>query len=159
MEDKINAGSKKENIQGTTNPADWLAYYQILIDDIKYAKQQQWRLAYYALLLFAAVVALSGYLDSKPSSTITLFIVKFFLAVSGTYYLRKFQRDIRRYRTNVSTIRNKYFPPDLRDIAQYEPADKDPYYYGDFLTLLVAVIWLSWFFVAWAIDFWRLLFC
>jgi len=39
--------------------SDWLAYHKSLINDIQFAKNQQWRLAYYTVLLLAAVFGLS----------------------------------------------------------------------------------------------------
>jgi hypothetical protein len=138
--------------------SDWLSYHRLLVDDIKYAKSQQWRLAYYTLLLLAAVIGLSKALDSGPEVKIILFITSVLLAVAGTYFLRKFQKDLTRYRQNISKVREK-FPNDLREIATYEPAEGAPTYYADFLHLLIGVIWAAVIFVAWAIKFWNLIFC
>jgi hypothetical protein len=138
--------------------SDWLSYHRLLVDDIKYAKSQQWRLAYYILLLLAAVIALSKTLGSEPEVKIILFITSLLLAAAGTHFLRKFQKDLTRYRQNISKVRAK-FPDDLRDVATYEPAEGDPTYYADFLHLLIGVIWVAFIFVAWAIKFWNLIFC
>lgn len=151
-----NSGERSELT--TASLTDWLAYYKILIEDIKYAKTQQWRLAYYTLVLLGAIVALSQYLNPKLPATIVLFIAALLIAIFGTYYLRKFQKDLRRYRTNVSRIREKRFPADLREVSKFEPAEKDPAYYTDFLNLLIVVIWVGLFLVGWAIKFWHLLF-
>ena len=69
--------------------SDWLSYHRLLVDDIKYAKSQQWRLAYYTLLLLAAVIGLSKTLGSEFEVTIVLFITSIILAVAGTYFLHK----------------------------------------------------------------------
>lgn len=157
MEDRTDVSSK--NSTEEPKPVDWLSYYKILIEDIRYAKNQQWRLAYYTLLLLGATAAASRYLKPPLQATIALFLAALALSIFATHYLFKFQRDLWRYRTNVSRIREEKFPDDLRDISKYDPAEKDPYYYSDFLTLLVVVIWVVLFFVAWAIGFWQLLFC
>jgi hypothetical protein len=138
--------------------SDWLSYHRLLVDDIKYAKSQQWLLAYYILLLLAAVIGLSKALGTKPEVTIVLFITSLVLAVSGTCFLTKFQQDLNRYRKNIKRVREK-FPDDLQDIAKYEPAEGDPGYYATFLYLLIGVIWVGVIFVGWAIKFWHLLFC
>ena len=138
--------------------SDWLSYHRLLVDDIKYVKNQQWRLTFYTLLLLAGIIALSKTIDSGPEVKIILFIISLMLAAAGTYFLLKFQKDLTRYRENISKVREK-FPDDLRKIATYVPAEGDPTYYSDFLFLLVGVIWATLIFVAWAIKFWNLLFC
>ena len=88
--------------------SDWLSYHRLLVDDIKYAKSQQWRLAYYTLLLLAAIIGLSKTLGSGPEVKIILFVTSLALAVAGTYFLRKFQKDLTRYRQNISKVREKF---------------------------------------------------
>ena len=141
-----------------TNLADWLAYYHILIEDVRYAKSQQWRLCYYILLLLVAVFALSRTLGQKTEVSIVLFITAILLAIAGTYFLFKFQKDLRRYRENIKNVRNK-FPKDLQEIVRYKPAEEASTYYIDFLYLLIGVIWAGVIFLSWTVGFWGLLFC
>ena len=141
-----------------TKLSDWLAYYSILIEDIRYAKNQQWRLCYYVLLLLGAVIGLSRVLGQSPQVRIILFIASVTLAVAGTHYLLKFQEDLRRYRETIRDVRSK-FPKDLQELVRYKPAEEDSTYYIDFLRLLIIVIWAGVVFVGWGIGFWGLLFC
>jgi hypothetical protein len=142
----------------STNLSDWLAYYQILIEDVRYGKSQQWRLCYYILLLLVALFALSRTLGQKTEVTIVLFIAAVLLGTAGTHFLLKFQKDLRRYRENIKSVRDK-FPKDLQEIARYKPAEEDSTYYIDFLYLLIGVIWAGVIFLGWTIGFWGLLFC
>jgi len=158
MEGKNKKESIIEGKSESVNLSEWLTYYRILVDDIRFAKQQQWRLTYYTLLLLAAIIAISRHLEPELSATIVLFIIALALATAGTYYLERFQKDLIRYRSDVAKIRQEKFPPDLGNIAAYKPAEKDPAYYRDFLILLIIVIWVGLFLVGWAIKFWHLLF-
>jgi len=94
--------------------SDWIAYYQILIDDIKYAKRQQWNLCYYALLIFGAIVGLTqiGNLNLKNYIDEIRWIAVG-LATSISCFLIQFQLDIWRYRKNVKKIVKNKFPEDL----------------------------------------------
>ena len=84
----------EESKTGSPQLSDWLSYHRLLVDDIQYAKSQQWRLAYYILLLMAAVIGLSKTLGSETKVTIILFITSLMLATAGTYFLHKFQKDL-----------------------------------------------------------------
>ena len=146
------------NNSNSTGLSDWLAYYQILIDDVKYAKGQQWHVSYYILILLSAAIGLSKILSIKPVTQIVLFVFSCILATVGTLILSRFQKDLRRYRENISKVRSK-FPEDLHDIANYEPAEEDPSYYAFVLYVQIATIWVAVGFAGWAIGFWKLLFC
>jgi hypothetical protein len=135
----------------------WISYYQILIDDVKYAKSQQWQVSYYVMILLAAIIGLSKVLPQKIAVKIVLFIAAFLLATIGTYILLRFQKDLRRYRENIAKIRN-VFPDDLKEIATYKPAE-DKSYYVNILYILIGTIWVSVLFVGWVIGFWSILFC
>ena len=138
--------------------SNWLSYHQNLVENIKYAKSQQWRLAYYILLLLAGVIGLSRTLGAQPQVSIILFLIAVALAVAGTHFLLKFQNDLTRYRKNIKKVREK-FPVDLQELSAHEPAEGDPSYYTDFLYLLVSVIWVATALVAWVIGFVQLVFC
>lgn len=151
--------SRMEEIKpASTKLSDWLAYYQILIEDARYAKNQQWRLCYYVLLLLVAVIGLSRALGQKPEVTTILFTTSVILAIAGTYFLLKFQKDLRRYRQTIGNVRDK-FPEDLQELVRYKPAEGESTYYVDFLYLSIGVIWAGAIFVGWTIGFWSLLFC
>jgi hypothetical protein len=117
----------EESKSQSTKLSDWLAYYQLLIEDVRYAKSQQWRLCYYILLLLGAVFGLSRVFGQKSEIIIVLFIISVILAIAGTHFLLKFQRDLKRYRENIKNVRDK-FPEDLQKIVRYKPAEEDPTY-------------------------------
>ena len=121
--------------------SDWLAYYQILIDDIKYAKRQQWNLCYYALLIFGAIVGLTqienlnlkNYIDEMRWIAVGL-------ATLISCFLIQFQLDIWRYRKNIERIIDNKFPNELADIASY-PKASGRFYYIFFLIFSIGIIW------------------
>ena len=135
-----------------TKLSDWLTYHKILIDDIQYAKNQQWRLAYYTILLLAAVFGLSKVLITNSVIVNILFLIAILLGVVGTYFLLKFQKDIKRYRQNIGKVREN-FPEDLYHIAKFEKAEGKPTYYASFLILMIGVIWAGVFIVGWSLKF------
>ena len=53
-----------ENQENSSAIEDFRMKYKILIDDIKYIKSRQWTVTYYLLLLYAAVIGFSKYLNS-----------------------------------------------------------------------------------------------
>jgi hypothetical protein len=130
--------------------SNWIAYYKILVEDIRYAKNQQWRLTYYIVLLLAALIGLSELFKRNWILQTILIIAAILLAIFGTRFLCKFQKDLTRYRSNIGKIRKK-FPGYLHDIAKFEPAEGNPTYYVSFLSLLIGVIWVSVFLVACAV--------
>jgi hypothetical protein len=138
--------------------AEWLSYHQTLIEDIKFAKSQQWRLAYYVLLLQGAIIGLSKTLPTHNVTIIILSMATLFIAIFGTYFLLKFQNDMTRYRSNIKKVRSK-FPSDLKEIATYESAEGDPAYYSGFLYFIISFIWLGAILVGWSIGFWNFIFC
>ncbi len=142
----------EESNNKTIELSDWIAYYKILVEDIQYAKNQQWRLTYYIVLLLAAIIGLSELFKTKSILQIILLIAAVLLGILGTYFLNKFQKDLTRYRENIGKVRNKFFG-DLQEISRFEPAEGNPTYYVSFLSLLIGVIWVSVFFVVWGLIF------
>jgi hypothetical protein len=138
--------------------SDCLSYHQTLIDDIKFAKGQQWRLAYYILLLEGAIIGIFKALPKRTAITIVLFTTVLVVSAFGTLFLFKFQKDLTRYRGNIKKIRAN-FPEELKKISAYEPAEGDSTYYAGFLVFIVSVIWVGFVFVGWIIGFWNLIFC
>jgi hypothetical protein len=121
--------------------SDWLVYYQTLIDDIKYAKRQQWNLCYYALLIFGAIVGLTQIENLNLKNYIDkIKWVAMGLATFTSCFLILFQRDIWRYRKNIKKIIDNKFPNDLADIASY-PKASSRFYYIFFLIFSIGIVW------------------
>ncbi len=151
----------KETFKGIRNmPTEldqWISYYQILIDDVKYTKNRQWQISYYTMILLAAaIIGLSTALNQKPIQII-LFIISGLLAAVGTYILVRFQKDLRRYRENITKVRLR-FPGGLKEIASYKPAEEDKSYYVNILYIQIGTIWVSVVFVGWVVGFWSILY-
>ena len=96
--------------------SDWLAYYQILIDDIKYAKRQQWNLCYYALLIFGAIVGLTQIENLNLKNYIDeIRWIAMSLATFISCFLIQFQFDIvDRSGTEVNTYRTSRINQSLK---------------------------------------------
>jgi len=146
---------KSDQKKATTD--QWFQYFQIVIDDIKFAKMQQWRLVYYILLLQVAIVGVYAMPGKFYMEITILFTLSAFLAIFGTYFLIKFQNDLTCYRNRKGKCIDN-FPYDLRDIVRDEKAEGDPGYYISFLRLQISIIWISVALVGWIIGFWKLIF-
>jgi len=126
LEDANNMSSKLPRTKGIS---DWIAYYRILIDDIKFAKRQQWNICYYTLLIFGAIIGLTQIKNLELRNYVCLIIsIAAFIAIYVSYLLIQFQMDIWRYRKNAKIIIENKFPYDIASIASYPKAASWKYY-------------------------------
>jgi hypothetical protein len=134
--------------------SDWLSYYQILGEDVKFAKLQQWRLAYYILLIQGAIIAIHTQLTGKIAATIMLFIITFFVSAVGTRYLYRFHDDLKGYRENMFKVIKK-IPDELIKTADLKPLEEVDKQYKIFLGFIVSIIWTGFVFVGWILGIWN----
>lgn len=133
------ANSKEE---ANSNKEEDRMYFQVLIDDIRYSKQQQWNTIYLALVAIGAILGIFLAVESKvnflcqplPIVKITprwfLTVICSFIAGLGIMYIGRYYRDIGNYRYKSRRILREKFSEYTRNIAREDPdAKKDPEWY------------------------------
>lgn len=138
----------KDQHSDQTRTAAWLTYYDILVNDIRFAKSQIWRLVYYVILLYAAIFYLSNSPHFGTVGKYILFFSSLFLASFGSHYLLGFYKDIKIYRKKLEDTRVN-LPCDLGKIARPESTDPK---HERLKHLLLIVIWISFLLVVWAMG-------
>lgn len=74
------------------------------VEDIKFAKLQQWRITYYAMLLMAGIFYIRTYYQLHCFWHICLIIFILVLAFIALMLLYKIEKDILKYRTRIKEI-------------------------------------------------------
>ena len=151
---------------------EYRMYFQVLIDDIRFSKKQQWNTIYQTLVAIGAILGVFLAVESKanflcqslPIVKITprcfLTIICVLIAALGIIYIGRFCVDIQRYRYKSRLIFREKFSDDMWDIAKEDPdAKKDPEWYKqqqcEFLWFVIPfsiliglavilVIWVVW---------------
>jgi len=79
-------------------------WYQVALEDIRFAKSQQWRVVYYVIALFFGIVGFQSQFEKNPLlpwQEKFLIIIPWLLAVGGTCMLLQFQRTMQGYRKRL----------------------------------------------------------
>jgi hypothetical protein len=121
------------------------------LDDIKQMKNRQWQIAYYFLLLIAAIIGiLKGFkiFDQSEKLKNLLFLITIVLGIYGSILLHKTQISLKTYRERLRKI---YFemPDEFRDLwgPLGKASDKDGCKYASYkngLDLLIALWLVQW---------------
>jgi len=86
---------------------DFRMRYRVLIDDIRFSKTQQWRVAYYIIALFFGIAGLRNFFnDSIPLcywQRKFLIILPWVLSFAGAAILLRFQRSMQGYREQLKS--------------------------------------------------------
>lgn len=117
---------------------EYRMFFQILIDDIRYSKQQQWNTIYLTLIAIGAILGVflaiqekANCLSQSPSFRYFLIGVCVVISSSGILYIKKYYGDIGRYRYKSRLIFREKFSDRMWDIAKEGPdAKKDPEWYS-----------------------------
>jgi hypothetical protein len=130
---------------------EWLVLYQLAVEDIRFFKDQQWKISNYAILLYAAIVTISQIV--KPltySERCVLTILTLIIAACTTWILISLQSSINNARKE-HTEASKYFKPDIRTtVAQLQQLSlKTP----AITWFLIIAVWLSGAIAVWLIAF------
>jgi hypothetical protein len=95
----------------TKKNEDLRLFYQIVIDDIRYSKQQQWNTIYLTLLAIAATISLFLGIETKPGFSQSLkwflIIVCIFIALMGIIFIGIYQGSMAKYRCKKANILKK----------------------------------------------------
>jgi len=78
--------------------------YAISVEDIKFAKQQQWRITYYTLILMASIFYLRTYYQLHYFCDIFLLIATPLIAFVALYILIKIESDMLNYRSKIVQV-------------------------------------------------------
>ena len=94
--------------------------YRDAIDNIILCKKQQWSVANYAVLAFAAMVGISKYVERRADCqwTIILSVASTLSGVSGIVVLTLIQFSIKKFRNRLRRIYGEYFSNYERDLLQ-----------------------------------------
>lgn len=131
--------------------ADLRLLYQVTIEDIRYAKDRQWKIIYYSLLTFAAIigfyiVAEDGFF-SGWCPKLVLVVLVLFVSLLAVHHLTDSQKCLCEYRMRIEAIRNgvkKKNPPKPTSILEISVESDSPYRIFSiivFLLMLADVIW------------------
>ena len=132
--------------------------YQITIDDIRYAKRQQWAITYYGLLLITGILGFYKLIQSSKTNIACfekgiLFALAVLIALMGTWILCTFQKSLCEYRERLVRIINKKenfskkFKDALGDISRDYTSFY--YYFGSIVFPFILILWIAAGFVFW----------
>jgi hypothetical protein len=108
-------------------------YFQILMDDIRYSKQQQWNTIYLTLIAIGAILGVfltvesKGYCFAQPLPILKISLRSFLIGICifilglGIAYIWRYYVDIERYRYKSRLILTNRFSDDTETIAEKEP--------------------------------------
>jgi hypothetical protein len=129
----------------------FLAFYQNAVEEIRFLKTQQWKIANYALLLYAAIIVISSQYIKPPLSTgdcILLIFLALFIATCAIRVLVRLESSIQTARSQYEEA-SKRFPPEARKMAD-EFQKRSPKR-SDIMILLVIVVCVSALITVWLI--------
>jgi hypothetical protein len=112
---------------------EYRMYFQILIDDIRFSKKQQWKTIYLTLVAIGAILGIFLAVESKanflcqhlpivyitPKSFLTIICI--IVAGVGIMYIGRYCWDIQRYRYLSMRILRTKFSKGLRNILNKDP--------------------------------------
>lgn len=111
--------------------------YQIVNDNIRFAKQQKWNTIYYTLTAIGGIIALTLGTPSKFWSGCSfqyfLVIISTVITSSGIYFIWRHQNSSEEYRSEKEDIRKKLFNEE-----KYKAGDKD---FAVIFTIIIAAAW------------------
>ena len=95
-----------------------LTIYSKLIDDIQFAKLQQWRTVYYCVILLGAILTSTKTFCSPSSKFINLIlsIVSGAIGILGCIAIIIFQRSLNEYRKKVNKLKYEFFSNKFIDL-------------------------------------------
>jgi hypothetical protein len=129
-----------------------LALYNNAVEEIRFLKNQQWKIANYAILLHAAIIVISSQYIQQPLTAQDcrlLAALSIVIALGATVIFFSLEHAIRNARYQHNKIASEHFPEDVRiALAEFQKlSKKEP-----FITLLlVLVVWCSGLLAVWLI--------
>ena len=99
--------------------------YTTSIGDIRFAKQQQWRLTYYALLLIIGIFYLRSSNELHLFWHIVLVLITLVIAISAVLLIIEIEKDLHGYRSTMIKIENALSNEFKRFLDSLEIKEKD----------------------------------
>ena len=143
-----------------TMNSGWKLLLNIRIEDVRYAKKQQWQVTYYALLLLAGIVAIYDHVKpvsylcqlSAESSPITYDIFKTIslcIAVISSYLLADLNCSAMHYRTQIQKAKGMLGVAfiDYAADANYTKFSRD----GEHIFTFIGITWISSFLISFVV--------
>jgi len=90
-----------------------LAYFQLCNEELRFFKLQQWRVAYYCLLLLAAILFLQDYIHDY---LLIIFIGLIFII--GSFLLLEIQWSLYKHRKIIDELENKEFINEIKECME-----------------------------------------
>jgi hypothetical protein len=152
------------NVTKPQMPPHVASVYNELVDGLKSMKQQQWTITNYALLLLAAVFAVSAKGLNVPHLSSKLSLLIALIAVIGTGLLIRIQCEMARSRARLDKMDDTYFSNEELENSGLSGKEIDGirnktcprriwhYLQGsEFTIVLLLVLWCGWLLVSWAL--------
>ena len=112
-------------------------HYRAVVENIIFLKRQQWTITNHALVLYAAITALSkGVTNAERVALTALGIIG---CVFSLLCIGHTQGSMTRYYRNLFELHTKYFSPDERDNLELLRSRPSFHYNGMFVWGLIAV--------------------
>ena len=145
-------GGKKEG-SPRVSKEDLLIIYQTYCEDIRHAKNQQWAITNYVLLLMAGIIGFYQYVHGiiSPIGEIILVLAALIIAVLGTFVVIKYQYLRLKYGRRI----DKQIKLHLSREAQRafdRPNLKKECFFDLFLNTFLFTQWAGAFFVNWIVE-------
>jgi hypothetical protein len=104
---KILPKSIKDNKEVVIDEDLW-NLYKIIIDDIRFSKQQQWKIFYYGLVLHGSIIGFSQIIKLTCIKACLLTIFSLLGCILCIYYINHYNYDMRTYRKRLSKVQNDF---------------------------------------------------
>lgn len=114
--------------------------YQDALDNLRYAKRQQWQLTYYGVILQAGIIGLSGFKAATNKVVVDGFVLGgLSIAVNAgvLWIMYNLQSFIQRERWIVRKIRDEYFSSEFRKTRTFKVGHQNILYDVDFQILFL----------------------
>jgi hypothetical protein len=138
--------------------AELRVLFQIITDDIKYAKRLQWTVTYYVLVTYAAIIGFVELLNSslpwrEPLYSSLILFPAFGINLLGMWHLMDMHKHLSFYRRRLNEIEKK-FEPVTRKILDITDEPKEKYesytrYFWSLTLPFIILTTLGLFYVAW----------
>ena len=125
--------------------------FKELFEELKFAKQQQWTITNYGVLILAAIYAVRQQLPEVPHSQSKLKFLAILTAVVGSFLLLLIQSNMARSRRSLDKLHKTYFTPKeltgigLNNNEIHNLGDETWWHYSqrgwEFLVALILVLW------------------
>jgi uncharacterized integral membrane protein len=137
--------------------------YEDALSNIRWAKQQQWQVGYYILLVYVAIIGYAELAEVRPSGmswresapAVILISLSVLVALVGARFLCSYQAFMMQERTRLHRIRDRHFCNAFHETIFNKPDHLNFWHHGDLLIAFIVAAIVGSDFVIWrlSIDF------